>query len=278
MIATTPFFADRGCSIRVLDSYLRLKNDDNDIELLTYNLGRDINGLKIKRILKVPFYKNTDPGFNFFKPFADFLILIETIKLCKKYKFDYIYAHTFEAALIGLLSKKIFDLPVTFDAQGSLVGELVSHKTIKEKSFLAFILEKIEKYIVLRSDEIITSTEGLKDFFLSKFNRTKNIHAIKDYPNKTLFNPSVKKIKLNIKILSICLFVLSSCSDVLDKVPLNSYSDGTVWADINLSDYYLNFCYRSCLNFRAMTLSGVSDECMFIHIKGIMFPRQWIMP
>jgi hypothetical protein len=78
----------------------------------------------------------------------------------------------------------------------------------------------------------------------------------------------MKKIKLNIKILSICLFVLSSCSDVLDKVPLNSYSDGTVWADINLSDYYLNFCYRSCLNFRAMTLSGVSDECMFIHIKG----------
>ncbi len=78
----------------------------------------------------------------------------------------------------------------------------------------------------------------------------------------------MKKIKLNIKIFTVCLFMLSACSDVLDKVPLDSYSDGTVWSDISLSDYYLNYCYRSCLNFRAMTLSGVTDECMFIHIKG----------
>jgi hypothetical protein len=59
-----------------------------------------------------------------------------------------------------------------------------------------------------------------------------------------------------------------SCSDVLDKVPLNQYSDGTVWADVNLSKYYLNSCYMRSLNFRAMTLSGVTDECMFIHIQG----------
>lgn len=78
----------------------------------------------------------------------------------------------------------------------------------------------------------------------------------------------MKRYKLNIKFFTICLLMLSACSDVLDKVPLDKYSDGTVWADINLSNYYLNDCYRSTLNFRAMTLSGVTDECMFIHIKG----------
>lgn len=197
MIATTPFFADRGCSIRVLDSYLRLKKENNKIQLLTYNLGRDIDGLNISRTIRIPFYKNTSPGFNIFKPIADFFILINTIRLCKRNVFDYIYAHTFEAALIGLVAKKFFKLPVVFDAQGSLVGELASHGTIKGGSFISSILEKIEKYIVLNCDEIVTSTEGLKDFFAKKFGRVNKITAIKDFPNKTLFNSKVKKIKLD---------------------------------------------------------------------------------
>jgi hypothetical protein len=42
MLAPTPFFSDRGCHIRVLNSYLRLKNQGHKITLLTYPLGRDV--------------------------------------------------------------------------------------------------------------------------------------------------------------------------------------------------------------------------------------------
>ena len=198
MIATTPFFSDRGCSIRVLDSYLRLKKENNDIILLTYNLGREINGVKTKRIVKIPFYKNTAPGFNFFKIFADVLLLLKSIFVYKSDNFNYIYAHTFEAALIGVILKKIFKTTIVFDAQGSLVGELASHKTISKDGFIATLLRKIEKYIVLNSDEIVTSTDGLKEFFGKEFGRRYKIKAIKDLPNKMLFNKNIKKIDLDL--------------------------------------------------------------------------------
>ena len=41
----------------------------------------------------------------------------------------------------------------------------------------------------------------------------------------------MKKIILNIQISVIIILLLLSCSEkILDKVPLDKYSDGTVWA------------------------------------------------
>ena len=76
--------------------------------------------------------------------------------------------------------------------------------------------------------------------------------------------------KINIKIFAILMLLFSACNnDILNKVPLDKYSDGTVWADINLADNYLKNLYiSSSVGFKAMMLSGVTDECMFIHIKG----------
>ncbi len=46
MLAPTPFFSDRGCHIRVLNSYLRLKNQGNKITLLTYPIRGGIESVK----------------------------------------------------------------------------------------------------------------------------------------------------------------------------------------------------------------------------------------
>lgn len=48
-----------------------------------------------------------------------------------------------------------------------------------------------------------------------------------------------------IKILAVLLIVLASCEDaILDKTPLDSYSDPVVWTDINLAKAYLARCYN----------------------------------
>jgi len=67
---------------------------------------------------------------------------------------------------------------------------------------------------------------------------------------------------MNIIILSILVLLLPACSEkILDKVPLNSYSDATVWTDIKLASAYLNACYLSIGNgFDAEMLSAVADE------------------
>ena len=49
---------------------------------------------------------------------------------------------------------------------------------------------------------------------------------------------------IDLKILSVLLLLIPACNqDLLDKNPLDKYSDATVWTDPNLAASYLNYCY-----------------------------------
>jgi hypothetical protein len=68
----------------------------------------------------------------------------------------------------------------------------------------------------------------------------------------------------NIIILSILMLCLSGCNEkILDKTPLNAYSDATVWTDINLASTYLNYCYGQVgTGFRGVSIGSVADEVL----------------
>lgn len=198
MIAPTPFFSDRGCHIRVLNSYLDLKSKGHKITLLTYPLGRDLLKIKPMRVSKIPGYSKTSPGFSIYKPFLDLLMLSKAKKEMKKNDYDLIYSHLHEGALIGYFLKKKFNKKLVFDSQGSLVGELEAGGQLKNKSILSKTMQKIEKFITKQPDEIITSTEGLKNFILNNLKIEKPIKVVKDFPNKALFNKNVKLAKLDL--------------------------------------------------------------------------------
>lgn len=83
----------------------------------------------------------------------------------------------------------------------------------------------------------------------------------------------MKKI---INILLICLSVSTSCTDVLQKEPLDIISDATVWNDKTLIDAFLNQCYiemyvfdnespnmlNSSANWQMLyMIDNISDEC-----------------
>ncbi|MBU0612617.1 glycosyltransferase [Patescibacteria group bacterium] len=197
MLAPTPFFSDRGCHIRVLNSYLNLQDIGHNVLLLTYPLGRDMDGVETKRISKVPGYHQTKPGFSFYKPFLDFLLLFKAIKEMLIGKYDVVYAHLYEGAFIGYFLKIIFRKKLIFDNQGSLTGELTTQKTIKKNSLVFKIVYRLEKFIIQKSDEIIASNEGLKKILLDNF-QVKNIVVEEDLPNDTLFNSQVQSAKLDL--------------------------------------------------------------------------------
>jgi len=198
MLAPTPFFSDRGCHIRILNSYLRLRNKGGEITLLTYPLGRNIGKLNIKRVVMLPGYKKTAPGFSFYKPPLDLLLLFKAFREMRKYKYGLVYAHLHEGAFIGIILKKFFRAKLVFDAQGSLVGELTQRRTIKKNGFWAKLIFQIEKYIAYNVDEIITSTDGLKKFMRQKLKSKKPINVVKDFPEPAVFNPRVKPARLKL--------------------------------------------------------------------------------
>ena len=69
--------------------------------------------------------------------------------------------------------------------------------------------------------------------------------------------------KLTYIILSLILVLLiPACeSELLDKTPLDSYSDATVWSDPALASAYLGYCYYA-LNqpFQGVMLGSAADE------------------
>ena len=197
MIAPTPFFSERGCHVRILNSYLRLKREHHEIDLFTYPIGRDLKGVPAKRTIRLPGYSKTAPGFSPYKPFLDVLLYFKIKTAMKKKKYDVVYGHLHEGALIGYFLKKKFGTPVIFDAQGSFTGELSAQGTIKKKGLVYSILWKIEKFITQNSDEIITSTDGLKQFLEKNF-KTKKVTVIKDLPDKGLFSPRTAPAKIKL--------------------------------------------------------------------------------
>ena len=159
MIAPTPFFSDRGCHVRIYNSYKRLSKN-NKLTLVTYHLGRDIRNLDIKRISKVSWYNKIDAGPSFGKIYLDFKLLIKCLKLAKKY--DLIYAHLHEGALIGYILKKFNNKILIFDCQDSLIKEVESYNFASKKSLMYKILSRIEKLCYEKSDEIIVSNVNIK--------------------------------------------------------------------------------------------------------------------
>lgn len=193
MIAPTPFFAERGCHVRILNSYYRLEREGNKIKILTYPIGRNIAGLDIERTIKVPGYRKLSPGFSIYKPFLDFLLLFKAIFKILFEKYDLIYCHLHEGAFIGIILNMLFKIDFIFDCQGSLTGELQSNKEIKSKKLIR-LLKKIEYWIVKKSPEIIVSNEQIKRIINGITNR--EIHMIPDLPDKNVFNKKLKPIDI----------------------------------------------------------------------------------
>jgi len=58
----------------------------------------------------------------------------------------------------------------------------------------------------------------------------------------------MKKFNLIIKIFAFLVILLTACSeDILDKTPLDRYSDALVWKNFDLVNMYINSCYSKVL-------------------------------
>lgn len=67
-------------------------------------------------------------------------------------------------------------------------------------------------------------------------------------------------------ILFILLVFSNSCSDdILDKTPLDQYSDATVWSNPELASLYLNYCYNGLGHgFVNIKGSNFTDEAVYL--------------
>lgn len=210
-IAPTPFFADRGCHVRILGEIRALQAQGHEITLVTYHNGRDVENLRIRRIINVPWYTKLEAGSSWHKFYLDLLLLVTAIRTYLEERPEIIHGHLHEGALIGKLVSLFLSggkTPVIFDVQGSLTGELETYGFFRRFRLLKIFFHWLEKMICRLPDFFVCSSNSNSQFIKSKMNVPEHkVYPISDgiYPDfftgkenrtfkKQLGIPNAKKI------------------------------------------------------------------------------------
>lgn len=192
VIAPTPFFADRGTHIRILEEARALEKRGHTIEIVTYHIGKNIQdkietNISIKRINRLIFwYKKLEAGPDWQKLILDMLLFRKVLFMVAKKTPDVIHAHLHEGVLIGWAVQKLLfwkKVNMVADFHGSLTKEMLSHQYLKwpliQNTFTA-----VERWIDHMGDIAISSSwENSKDIETT-YKRNKTIHTVLDGVNE----------------------------------------------------------------------------------------------
>ncbi len=176
-IAPTPFFADRGCHIRIEGIARSLTQLGYENLVCTYHHGREIKGIHTSRISTIKAYTQTEAGPNKYKLWADLKLLLLAVKEIYKQKPNVIHAHLHEGLMIGLIAKILFfwrRIPVIADMQGSLSGELDAHGSFNKRPWLKWPVTLIERTLMRLSKTIICSSSHSLSKFKTEFGLDSN--------------------------------------------------------------------------------------------------------
>jgi glycosyltransferase involved in cell wall biosynthesis len=158
MIAPTPFFADRGCHVRIYEEARALIALGHEVLIVTYHLGRDMEGISTVRVPFVPWYGKLGPGPSWHKPYLDVLLFLRAFSSARRFRPHLIHAHLHEGAFIGVPLGKLLGIPVVFDCQGSMTSEMTDHGFIGEGGLLYRFFRILEGTVNRRADFIVTSS------------------------------------------------------------------------------------------------------------------------
>lgn len=192
MIAPTPFFGDRGCHTQIYEQIRALKQLGIDVLLCTYPLGRDLPDVQIQRTWRPPWVNKEKIGPAGEKYFLDLLLLGVSSRAVERFHPDVIHAHLHEGALIGGAVRALHGVPVLFDLQGSLSGEMRAHGYFPENSLRHRFFKWIERKIDHWPDFVVTQAATMKEELVQSFGLPKDRVALTmDGVDAEVFKPGL---------------------------------------------------------------------------------------
>lgn len=190
MIAPTPFFSHRGCSVRVYEEARALEKLGNEVIICTYHLGDDVPGLDVHRIVNVPWYRKLGPGPSYHKLYLDLLLWFECLRVARQVMPDVIHGHLHEGTLLGHMVGRVLNLPLLSDIQGSLTGELKAHGFVRPTGLYFALWRRLERVIDVLPDVTVASSSAVADELRSELG-AHNVFLALDGVDKDVFRPSV---------------------------------------------------------------------------------------
>jgi glycosyltransferase involved in cell wall biosynthesis len=184
------FYADYGAHVRILEEATSLRALGHRITILAYPNGRDIAGLDVIRCWGVPFNYRIIVGSSRHRFYLDAMLSLKSLGVMAKLKPDLIHAHLHEGALIGSVLSNLWRVPLIFDFQGSLTGEMIDHKWIQPESPFYRTLYWLEKQIDRCPQAILTSSFNATALLCNEFGRPPDqVYTIPDSVDTDTFRP-----------------------------------------------------------------------------------------
>jgi glycosyltransferase involved in cell wall biosynthesis len=95
-----------------------------------------------------------------------------------------------EGALIGVVVSRLLRVPLIFDFQGSLTGEMMDHKFLRQDSFFYRPLRWLEETVDRLSPVILTSSHKAKQTLITEFDcQPEKVHPVPDCVDAQKFFP-----------------------------------------------------------------------------------------
>ncbi len=191
MIAPTSFFSDYGGHIRILEEVRALQEMGHCVAVVTYYKGSDMPGIDIRRTAPLPWRTDYEVGSSRHKLVFDLYLAVQSLIEGMRFRPDLIHAHMHEGALIGGILARFLRVPMVFDFQGSLTGEMVDHKFLNPNGHLFSLARLLETFISKRLPHaILTSSIRAFQLLRDEFQVLPEIiHPLPDCADTIRFDP-----------------------------------------------------------------------------------------
>lgn len=191
MIAPTSFFSDYGGHIRILEETRHLQAAGHQVAIVTYYKGSDMPGLDIRRTWPLPWRADYEVGSSRHKLAFDVYLAAKSLLEAFRFRPDVIHGHMHEGALIGGVLARILRVPLVFDFQGSLTGEMIDHNFLNKNGRIYPWVHRLEKFITSRLPQaILTSSLRARQLLQNEFHvPATRIHPLPDCADSVRFDP-----------------------------------------------------------------------------------------
>ena len=139
----------------------------HDIHVVTYPYGEDLplGPAKLHRVKRGDAKRATHVGPSREKPWLDFLVLLELVRVVRREKIAIIHAHNYEGALVGIAAKFLTMRPLIYNAVNLMIDELHTYDFIKPAFLANWIARALDWFVPIFPNHIIAVTQELYQWF-----------------------------------------------------------------------------------------------------------------
>jgi glycosyltransferase involved in cell wall biosynthesis len=179
-VAPEPFFTPRGTPFSVYYRTLVAAEQGMQIDLLTYGEGADVTipGVRIVRIPRFSLIGPVPIGPSFRKLFLDTWMVLWTVMLLVRHRYDVVHAHE-ESVFWCRYLKPLFGFKLAYDMHSSLPQQLANFR-FSNSRLLSRIFVALERSALVHSDAVITICPDLDNYTRARTGRQERLFLIEN--------------------------------------------------------------------------------------------------